>query len=140
MLSVSHGCFGRWIAALLAAFLLSGAALAADPLFVNLTSDDGHRAHMAIAFSQTALEAGHPVTIFLNVDAVKIAATKARKQQHNREMLEKFMKSGGKVLACPHCVEHAKLEEADLIEGVQIGKYEITQEALFAPGGRSLSW
>lgn len=131
---------GSWVFAFLAVFFLSGAALAADPLFVNLTSDDGHRAHMAIAFSQATLEAGHPVTLFLNVDAVKIAATKARKQQHNREMLEKFMKSGGKVLACPHCVEHAKLKAADLIEGVQIGKPEMTQEALFAPGARTLSW
>lgn len=137
---VSHGRFGRWIAGLFAVVFLSGAALAADPLFVNLTSDDGHRAHMAIAFSQATLEAGHPVTLFLNVDAVKIAATKARKQQHNRDMLAKFMKSGGKVLACPHCVEHAKLKAADLIEGVQIGTPEMTQEALFAPGARTLSW
>jgi predicted peroxiredoxin len=125
---------------MLGRLFLSGAALAADPLFVNLTSDDGHRAHMAIAFAQSALDAGHPVTIFLNVDAVKIAAKAPAEQRDNRELLEAFVKRGGKVLVCPHCAQYAKLTAADLIEGAQISESQITQQALFAPGGRALSW
>lgn len=34
---------------------------AADPLFVNATTDDGHRATMALTFSQHQLERKHPV-------------------------------------------------------------------------------
>lgn len=137
---VPGGGFVRWIAACIGALFLSGAAFAADPLFVNLTSDDGHRAHMAIAFAQNALDAGHPATIFLNVDAVKIAAKANSEQRDNRALLEAFVKRGGKVLVCPHCAEKAKLTAADLIEGAQISESQITQQALFAPGARALSW
>ncbi len=38
----------------------------ADPLFINLISDDPHRADMAISFGKNQLERSHPLTIFLN--------------------------------------------------------------------------
>ncbi len=37
----------------------------ADPLFVNMTTDDAHRANMAITFGKAQMERGHPLTIFL---------------------------------------------------------------------------
>ncbi|AFL73393.1 hypothetical protein Thivi_1385 [Thiocystis violascens DSM 198] len=36
------------------------------PLFVNLTTDEGQRANMAIAFGGNQLERGHPLMVFLN--------------------------------------------------------------------------
>ncbi len=37
-----------------------------DPLFVNATSDNVHRARMAFSFAKNQLDRKHPVTIFLN--------------------------------------------------------------------------
>jgi predicted peroxiredoxin len=124
----------------LLATLAAFPARAADPLFVNLTSDDSHRAYMALAFSQKVLEAGHAVTVFLNVDAVKIAAKKAAKHKDNQALLSALMKGGATVLACPHCVEHAGMKQGDLLDGVRMGTPELTQGALFEANTRSLSW
>ena len=49
---------------------------ASDPLFINLTSDDGHRSLMAISFGQNQLQRGHPLTVYLNDKAVLIASKK----------------------------------------------------------------
>jgi predicted peroxiredoxin len=135
----------RTTRALLLTLALLGAvvawpARAADGLFVNLTSDDGHRAYMALAFSQKVLEAGHPVTVFLNVDSVKIAAKKAGKHKDNQALLSALVKGGATVLACPHCVEHARMKPSDLMDGVKMSTPELVQGALFEPGTRSLSW
>ena len=45
-----------------------------DPLFVNLTTDDSHRATMAITLGKSQLERGHPLTIFLNDKGVLIGS------------------------------------------------------------------
>lgn len=128
------------VAMICVAALAALPARAGDPLFVNLTSDESHRAHMALAFSQKVLEAGHPVTVFLNVDAVRIAARGAAKQKDNQALLVALLRGGATVIACPHCVEHAGLRPGDLIDGVVVGSPELTQGALFAPDARSLSW
>jgi len=135
----------RTTRALLLILALLGAAAAlparaADPLFVNLTSDDWHRAYMALTFSQKVLEAGHPVTVFLNIDSVKIAAKKAGKHKDNQALLSALVKGGATVFACPHCVEHAGMKPGDLMDGVKIGTPELVQGALFEPSTRSLSW
>jgi hypothetical protein len=66
---------------LLAVIVTIGALLAlpatADTkgtLFVNLTTDESHRADMAIAFSKGMMERGHPVVVWLNDKGVLIAA------------------------------------------------------------------
>lgn len=57
--------------------LASNAAFSAvngQKLFVNLTSDEMNRAAMAIGFSSKVLqEKKIPVTIFLNVEGVRLA-------------------------------------------------------------------
>src|SRR5512145_1202915 len=64
----------------LALALLVGAATApalaggSDPLFVNLTTDEPHRANMGITFGRNQHERGHPLTVFLNDKAVLIAS------------------------------------------------------------------
>ena len=51
-----------------------------DPLFVNLTTDNGHRARMALAFSENQAARKHPVAIFLNDRGVLIGdKTKAKR-------------------------------------------------------------
>ena len=45
-----------------------------DPLFVNLTTDEPHRASMALAFGGNQHGRGHPLTVFLNDRGVHLAA------------------------------------------------------------------
>ena len=122
----------------------SAAAMAgaeSEPLFVNLLSGTAsHRTDMALTFSENVLKRGHPVTIFLNDEGVKVAAKSNAEAAKGREALEKLMKGGATVIACPYCMKHYGVKEADLLEGVKVGNPELTQGELFKPNTRTLTW
>jgi sulfur relay (sulfurtransferase) complex TusBCD TusD component (DsrE family) len=137
--TVSHLLFGT----LLLVTGISSPALAGgtDPLFVNLTSDDPHRASMAIAFGKNQLERGHPLTIFLNDKGVRVGSKEHAGQFANHQQaLDEVMAEGAAVLICPMCMEHYGVDQADLIEGLQVGNPGLTGERLFEDGTRTLSW
>jgi predicted peroxiredoxin len=89
---------------------------------------------------------GHPVTVFLNLDAVKLAAKAgAQKKKETmkripRDILADFIKRGGIVLMCGPCMKEFGLTLADLVPGVRMGKPGLTQSYIFAPGTRVLTW
>lgn len=130
--------------------LASNAAFSADndqKLFVNLTNDEMNRAAMAIGFSTKILQEKEiPVTIFLNVEGVRIADKSIPEHKHAngkslKEMLAGFMKAGGRVLVCPMCMKNVGgLGKDDLIEGVEVGGPDATWPALFADGTTVLSY
>ena len=130
--------------------LASQYAFAADDgqkLFVNLTSDAINRAAMAIGLStKVRSQKKVPVTIFLNVDAVRIADKNIPGHRHAngktlKEMLTGFIEAGGRVIICPMCMEMVGgLKEDELIEGVEVGGPDITWPALFAEGTTVLSY
>ncbi len=135
------------IAAVLAALsfvacpLVSAHAGATDPLFVNVTTDDAHRANMALTFSKSQFARKHPVTIFLNDRAVTIASrANSERFKIHQEMLTAFVKDGATVIVCPMCMKHYGIKEADLIDGMKIGNPELTGGALFQDGTKTLSW
>lgn len=138
----------RLIARLLIAFamlagLTAGPALAGatDPLFVNLTTDDGHRANMAIAFGKNQLERGHPLTVFLNDKGVFLGSkTKAGNFGDQQKALEGLMAKGAAVIVCPMCMKHYGVTEADLIPGLKVGNPDLTGGALFQDNTKSMTW
>ena len=74
--------------ALLAVTAVPAIAGATDPLFVNMTTDDPHRASMALTFALNQQRLGHPVTIFFNDKGrakVMIALAKGKKLHDKRE-------------------------------------------------------
>lgn len=113
----------------------------ADPLFVNLTSDDPHRANMAIAFSGNQHERGHPLTIFLNDKGVLIGskANSAKFADHQKALAE-LMSKGAAVIVCPMCMKHYGVKESDLLPGLKVGKPELTGGALFKDNTKTLTW
>ncbi len=132
---------------LLALSLFGGAATpsamagATDPLFVNLTTDDSHRANMGITFGGNQHDRGHPLTIFLNDRGVLIGSTaNAEKFGAHQKALAELMKKGAVVLICPMCMKHYGVKEADLLPGVKVGSPEVTGGALFKDNAKSLTW
>ncbi len=112
-----------------------------DPLFVNLTSDETHRADMAMTFGLHQHENGHPLTIFLNDRAVLIGAkSQSGKFATQQKMLDELMKKGAVVLVCPMCMKHYGVAETDLLPGLQISNRKLSGEALFRDNTKSMTW
>jgi predicted peroxiredoxin len=112
-----------------------------DPLFVNLTTDDAHRADMGLTFGKGQLELGHPLTIFLNDKGVFIGSkTNAGKFASLQKTLDDLMKNGTTVLVCPMCMKHYGVKEADLLPGLKVGNPKLTGGALFKDNTKTLTW
>jgi len=112
-----------------------------DPLFVNLTADEPHRANMGITFGRMQMQQGHPLTIFLNDRAVLIGArVNAAKFAMHQKMLTDLMAAGAIVLICPMCMKHYGVSESDLLPGIRTGSPEVTGAALFRDGTKTMTW
>jgi len=116
-------------------------------LFVNLTSNEMNRAAMAINFgTRVRAKKQIPVTIFLNVDGVRLVNRHIPGSTHVsgktlQQMLAGFMAAGGKVIACPMCMKNVGgMTKADLLEGVVIGSSDVTWPALFAENATVLNY
>jgi predicted peroxiredoxin len=127
--------------AVLAGFGQIAQAGSSDPLFVNLTTDDNHKANMAIAFSMEQLKHGHPVTIYINSQAIQIVnKANAKRYAIQQQKLTELARKGGTVLACPVCEKLLKFQESDLIPGVRLSTADLVSEALFRDNTKTLSW
>jgi sulfur relay (sulfurtransferase) complex TusBCD TusD component (DsrE family) len=135
--------FAPLVLTLLLSLAVTAPALAgdSDPLFINLTTDDTHRANMALNFGANQMKRGHPLTIFLNDEGVLLGANanSASFAQQQQELTE-LMSKGAVVIACPMCMKHYGVPEADLIPGIKVGNPELTGGALFKDDTRTLTW
>jgi len=117
-----------------------------NPLFINMTTGDSWRGWMGLHFAHATLKQGHPVAIFLNLDAVKLAAKMGEQkkrpsmQRVPREILADFIRDGGIVLMCGPCMAEFGLTMDDLVPGVQMGRPGYTQDFIFAENARTLTW
>jgi predicted peroxiredoxin len=128
---------------LLAVLSTAGSAFAGanDPLFINMTTDDGHRATMAIGFGVKQHALGHPLTLFLNDKGVQVASkANAGKFADQQKVIVEAMAKGATVIACPLCMKHYGVKESDLLPGIQVGKPELTGGALFKDNTKTLTW
>lgn len=136
------------VACLGLAIATAGPARAADQgLFINLTSDQLDRAVMAIFLAQKALtEKQAEVAIFLNVEGIRLADRRLTGPTHPsgktvRQLLGEFMQAGGKVYACPMCMEHVGgMHPADLLDGIAPATMDGVWSALFGRDVRVLSY
>jgi predicted peroxiredoxin len=81
---------------------LTGALAAPEnhPLLVHMTTGDSWRGAMGLEFAQAMMKIGHPVAVFLNLDAVKLALRtgeqekKRSMQQIPRELVADLIRAG----------------------------------------------
>jgi sulfur relay (sulfurtransferase) complex TusBCD TusD component (DsrE family) len=112
-----------------------------DPLFVNLTTNDSHRANMGISFGKNQFERGHPLTIFLNDKGVLIGSkANAQKFAAHQKVLADLMGKGAVVMICPMCMKQYGVNESDLLPGLKVGNPELTGAALFKDNTKTLTW
>jgi sulfur relay (sulfurtransferase) complex TusBCD TusD component (DsrE family) len=137
----------HWTSVLFALAVMFGGAVTpavaadADPLFVNLTSDEGHRVNMALDFGTKQMGRGHPLTVFLNDRAVHVASkANAAKFPEQQQKIEELIGKKAAVIACPFCMKHYGVQEGDLLPGIQVGNPELTGKALFKDGTKTMSW
>ena len=110
-------------------------------LFVNLTTDEGHRAEMAMVFANHMLERGHPVTIWLNDKGVFLAAKEhAGKFADQQKMLGELIAKGATVIACPFCMKYYGVKDSGLLEDVKVGNPDLTSSLLFKDDTKTLTW
>jgi len=129
------------ILALSVAALPFASAGGGDPLFINLTSDDAHRAHMALNFGRNQLERGHPLTVFLNDRAVFIGSkAHAAKYAGQQKALAELAQKGATLLICPMCMSDYGVKESDLLPELKVGNPELTGAALFRENTKTLTW
>ena len=127
--------------ACLSLFVMASYAANPDPLFVSLTSDEPHRATMALNFSKHHAANGHPLSVFLSDKGVYLGvkASSASYPEHQK-LLAEMIASGSAVIMCPPCLRHYGFTEADLLPGIKLGGAKVTGEALFKPNTKTLSW
>ncbi|MBK9082093.1 MAG: DsrE family protein [Rhizobiales bacterium] len=112
-----------------------------DPLFVNLTSDEPHRAQMALVFGANQLKRGHPLTVFFNDRAVHVASkANAEKFGEQQKAIADLVAAGATMLVCPMCSKHYGVAEADFLPGLKFGNPELTGGALFNDNTKTLTW
>lgn len=142
---------GAWLGTSLASVDTVTAAPATQEfdggLVVNITSDNIDRAAMAVNFADNVLLGREvPVTIFLNVEGVRLADANIPQNMHVSgetipEMLQRFMDDGGTVLVCPMCMENVGgMTEDDLIEGAMVSSPDELWPRLFAEGVTVMSY
>lgn len=136
-----HHAIKTILLTVLAAFSLSTIAGSNDPLFVSLTSDEPHRASMALNFGKHHAANGHPLSVFLSDKGVYLGV-KAGASSHpeQQKLLLEMIAGGSAVIMCPPCLRHYGFTEADLLPGIKMGGAKVTGEALFKPNTKTLSW
>tara|TARA_R110002049_G_scaffold182485_2_gene350373 strand:+ start:114442 stop:114927 length:486 start_codon:yes stop_codon:yes gene_type:complete len=90
-------------------------------------TDDLHRCFMALKVANLMQEHGASVTIFLDLEGVRLAE---RRQLLNltwgpdspplSEHYEKFTEGGGKIVVCPHCAKSARIGDGSLKRHAEI--------------------
>lgn len=122
--------------------ILTSAAWAQNkaPLFINLASE-GHRGTMALTFGTRQLEQGHPVTFFINSEAVRLVS-RAHKNQYakQQDMVEDLLDKGAVILVAPMFMQEHGVTKADLLPGVTLSTPATGSTYLYKPGTLTLSW
>ena len=113
-----------------------------DPLFVNLTTDEAHRARMALVFASRQQDLGRPISVFLNDRGVFIGSKKhSDKFKEHQGVLAAMIEKGANVIVCLMCMKHYGVAETDLTAGIKLSNPKIVGEALFGDDDtKALSW
>jgi predicted peroxiredoxin len=116
------------------------------PLLLHMTSGDPWRGATGLDFAQTMLKSGHPVAVYLNLDAVKLALRSGEQDKKPsmrllpRELIAELVRDGAIVLICEPCLVEFGLKLDQVVPGVQIVRPGYLENFVFADNVRTLTW
>lgn len=114
---------------------------ASAPLFINMTTNDPHRANMALSFGMKQLDRGHPLTVFLNDLGVYVGTTANADQfAEQQKTIAALLEKGAKVFICPMCMEHYGVTKDTVLPGVVVSDPDAIGALLFQVNSRTLTW
>ena len=121
------------------------AQTAKPPLFVNMITGDAWRGWTGIRFADATMGAGHHVTLYLNLDGVRLMVPppkdpKKRPKWITRDALAEFIQHGGTVLVCGACMEQFRLSQSLLLPGMQTDEGDRLETSMFLPFTETLTW
>src|SRR5262245_36583891 len=117
-----------------------------QPILLHMTTGDSWRGATGLEFARAMLKIGHPVAVFLNLDAVRLALRtgeqekKASMPQVPREIIADLIRGGAIVLICQPCLSEFGLKHDDIVPGVQLGSPGYLENFVFADNVRTLTW
>jgi predicted peroxiredoxin len=116
------------------------------PLLLHMTTGDSWRGATGLGFARAMLKIGHPVAVFLNLDAVRLALRtgeqekKASMPQVPREIIADLISGGAIVLLCQPCLSEFGFRLDDVVPGVQLGSPGYLENFVFADNVRTFTW
>lgn len=100
-------------------------------------TDDLHAAFMALKVAGLMQEHGAKVTIFLDLEGVRLAERRqtldvkwGASDTPLSEYYDNFINAGGKLILCPHCAQAAHLGDGGLKRNAEIGTMPILGKLL----------
>jgi len=128
-------------------FLLAGTVAAEKgQVFVNLTTDDPVIAAQALETARQALKAGDEVTLFLSRDGAKLASVwnppryKVLAGKTAMQVISGLIREGAEVVICPKSMRNCKMNEYELMYGVERIKPEAVSALVVAGKGRMIKF
>lgn len=96
---------------------------------------------MALNFGKNQLDRGHPLTVFLNDRAVFVASqANAGKFAEQHKAIGDLATKGATFIACPFCMTHCGIKEADLLPSIKLGHPDLTGGALSKDNTKTMTW
>ena len=95
---------------------------------ISLTcgKDNTDKATVAFVVANAAVASDKDTVVFLNIEGVYLSQQGDADSIHEegfaplKELIENFVKAGGKIFVCSPCFKKRKLDETTLIEGAAI--------------------
>jgi predicted peroxiredoxin len=95
---------------------------------VSLTcgKDNTDKATVAFVIANAAVASDKDTLVFLNIEGVRLSQKGYADSIHEegfaplKELMENFVKAGGKIYVCSPCFKKRKLDEESLVEGAAI--------------------
>nr|WP_320132527.1 DsrE family protein [uncultured Holophaga sp.] len=114
-----------------------------DSLVLSMSTDRAPLFEGALDIASVALKRGHPVTLLLRLDAIKVAVARNSYPVRDTSLaarLSAFMGAGGKVIAGGGCMKDMGLTPRDLLPGVTVGTPDLVMGTLFRKDTKILSY
>ena len=116
-------------------------------LLINLTtaSDNADKTTVAFVVANAGVAAGQEVTIFLNVEGVRLATPgyaddiTSEGFKPLKELMASFLANGGKLWICPPCFNARGLDKENVVAGATFAGGAAVVE-LLGQGAASLSY